>query len=59
VWDDVTIGRNVELVECIVADRARVHDAARYTRCVLMPAGTRPAIAGERIDGDLLVAPID
>ena len=43
VWDDVTIGRDAELIECIVGDGARIPDGARYTRCAIVPAdGRRP-----------------
>ena len=50
VWDDVTIGRDAELIECIVGDGARIPDGARYTRCAIVPAGGRTARADERIE---------
>jgi mannose-1-phosphate guanylyltransferase len=59
VWDDVSIGRDAELIECIVGDGARIPDAARYTRCAIVPAGGRTARAGERIEGGLLIKPIE
>jgi NDP-sugar pyrophosphorylase family protein len=59
VWDDVSIGRDVELDECIVGDGARIPDGARYTRCAIVPADGRAARAGERIECGLLIKPID
>jgi NDP-sugar pyrophosphorylase family protein len=58
VWDDVTIGRDVELVECIAGDGARIPNRARYTRCAIVPAAGRQAGAGERVDGELLIKAI-
>jgi NDP-sugar pyrophosphorylase family protein len=59
VWDDVTIGPRAVLEECIVGDGARVPAGARYARCAIVPAGARAAAADERIDGGLLIRPID
>jgi mannose-1-phosphate guanylyltransferase len=59
VWDDVTIGRNVELIECIVGDGARIPNGARYTRCTIVPAGGRTPRADERIQGGLLIKSIE
>jgi NDP-sugar pyrophosphorylase family protein len=58
VWDDVVIGRQAELIDCIVADGARIPDGARYQRCAIVPAGRRAPEDGERIDGTLLIKPI-
>jgi NDP-sugar pyrophosphorylase family protein len=58
VWDDVSIGRGVRLVECIVADGVRVPDGATFERCAIVRhAGIAPA-ADERVEGDLLIRPI-
>ena len=59
VWDDVTVGRDAELIECIVGDGAKIPDGARYTRCAIVPADGRTARAGERIEGALLIKPIE
>ncbi len=59
VWDDVTIGRDAELIECIVGDGARIPDGARYTRSAIVPAAGRTAGIGERIEGELLIKPIE
>ncbi len=57
VWDDVTIGDGVSLVECVVGDGAEVPDGARFERCVLVPATSCQPSPGQRVEGDLLVAP--
>ena len=58
VWDDVSIGRGVRLVECIVGDGVRVPDGATFERCAIVrQAGIAPA-ADERVEGDLLIRPI-
>lgn len=59
VWDDVTIGPGAVLEDCILGDGAQVPGGARYTRCAIVPAGTRAAAADERIDGGLLIRSID
>jgi NDP-sugar pyrophosphorylase family protein len=56
VWDDVVIGAHATLIDCIVGDGARIPDRAKYERCAIVPAGERSPVAGERIDGGLLVA---
>lgn len=59
IWDDVTIGAAASLNGCIVADGAVIPDGARYERCVLLPEGACDPEPGERIEGGLLVAPLD
>jgi NDP-sugar pyrophosphorylase family protein len=58
VWDDVVIGRRAALVDCIVADGARIPDGARYEGCAIVPAGMRSPADGERIEGTLLIKAI-
>ena len=65
VWDDVVIGSDATIVDCIVCDGARIPDGARYERCAIVPATAAVAARpepdrsiGERIEGDLLIAPI-
>jgi NDP-sugar pyrophosphorylase family protein len=58
VWDDVTVGEHAALIDCIVCDGARIPSHARYERCAIIAAGGRAPAPGERIDGDLLVAPL-
>lgn len=55
LWNDVVVGADARLIDCIVADRARVPDGASYERCALVPAAGEVPDEGERIDGELLV----
>jgi ADP-glucose pyrophosphorylase len=48
LWDDVTVGADCRLDECIVTDRARLPDGASYRRSVL--------VAGD--DGGLVSVPL-
>lgn len=57
VWDDVTIGAGTSLIECVVADGARVPGGRRYERCAIVPAGVCEAPPDARLDGDVLVVP--
>jgi NDP-sugar pyrophosphorylase family protein len=59
VWDDVVIGRGAEIVQCVLADGVRVPAGARYERCAIVRADGRAAQKNERVEGALLVAPID
>jgi len=57
LWDDVEVGRDSRLVECIVGDGVRIPGGTRLTRCAIVRADGRPPAAGERLDGALLIAP--
>jgi NDP-sugar pyrophosphorylase family protein len=59
VWDDVTIGADAELVECVVGDGAVVPAGARFRRCAIVPAAGRHPERGERVAGGLLISEID
>ena len=59
LWDDVVVGANAVLVDCIVADRARVPAGARYEGCAIVPAGTLTPVNGERIEHGLLIRKIE
>jgi NDP-sugar pyrophosphorylase family protein len=39
LWDDVTIGENVQLQECVVADGVTIPDGAVYQRCAIAQSG--------------------
>jgi mannose-1-phosphate guanylyltransferase len=56
VWDDVRIGPGTELTECVVCDGVELAANARYRRCAIVPAAGRQPKAGQRIEGNLLVA---
>jgi NDP-sugar pyrophosphorylase family protein len=58
LWDDVTIERAVELVDCIVADGVVVPSGSRYHRSVIVRAADVPQESPGRIDGALLLAPL-
>lgn len=58
VWDDVSIGPGARLDSSVVCDGARVPGGARYTRAVILPAHGLTAGPGERVEHDLLIAPI-
>jgi hypothetical protein len=59
LWDDVTVGEDASLIECIVADLVRVPAGARWQRKAVVPAGRCPAGPHDELVGDLLLAPID
>lgn len=57
VWDDVTVGDGASLVECVVADGARVPARSSYRRCAILPAAACEPKGDERIEAGLLIAP--
>jgi NDP-sugar pyrophosphorylase family protein len=59
LWDDVTVGANARLHECIVADRATIPEGATFGRCAIIPAGDRSPASGERVVGNLLVRDLE
>ncbi len=59
VWDDVTVGAHATLVECVIGDGVRIPDGSHYERCAIVPAAGREPRPTERIDGGLLLAPLD
>ncbi len=58
IWDDVSVGAEASLRECVVGDGARIPAGARFERCAIVPANGRAAGAGERLESGLLVKPI-
>jgi mannose-1-phosphate guanylyltransferase len=55
VWDDVEIGAGARLLECIVADGARVPEGLTLTRCAIVARDGRTPAEGERIEHGLLL----
>jgi NDP-sugar pyrophosphorylase family protein len=55
VWDDVAIGENAALEDCIVCDGVRVRPGASYQRCALIPFGGQAVAPDERRDGTIVV----
>jgi NDP-sugar pyrophosphorylase family protein len=58
VWDDVTVGANARLVNCIVGDGAHIPAGATYSDCAIIGAGGFSPGDGERIAGGLLLRPL-
>jgi len=59
IWDDVVVGARATLARCIVGDGVRIPAGARYERCAIVPARDRVPAARERVEGGLLIAPIE
>jgi mannose-1-phosphate guanylyltransferase len=58
LWDDVSIGPDVRLADCIVCDGVRVPAGARFARSAIVRADGIVPAPGERIEGDLLIREI-
>jgi NDP-sugar pyrophosphorylase family protein len=58
VWNDVTIGEGAIVEDCVVADGVSIPAGASYRGCAIVRADGRVPYGRERIDGDLLIAPI-
>lgn len=58
VWDHVSIGKDCELIDCVLADTVTIPDGHRFRGCSIVPAAScPPGTEGDRI-ADLLVATI-
>ena len=55
VWDNVRIGANCVLKDCIVCDGAQIDAGSRYERCALVPFAGQPIYPDERREGNLIV----
>ena len=55
VWNNVRIGANCVLKDCIVCDGVQIGEGSRYERCALVPFAGQPIHPDERRDGDLIV----
>ena len=55
VWDNVAIGPDTVLNDCIVCDGARVGAGLRYERCALVPFAGQPIHSDERREGNLVI----
>jgi mannose-1-phosphate guanylyltransferase len=58
LWDDVSIGPDARLADCIVCDGARVPAGAHYVRSALVRAEGMVPAEGERVEGELLIRAI-
>jgi mannose-1-phosphate guanylyltransferase len=59
LWDDVEVGADARLTECVAADGVRVPPGVRWTRRAIVPAVSCPPAPGDELIGDLLLAAID
>jgi NDP-sugar pyrophosphorylase family protein len=59
LWDDVEVGDEASLTNCIIADGVRVPPGVRWHRRAVVPAGCCAPRPGDESVGDLLLAPID
>jgi NDP-sugar pyrophosphorylase family protein len=59
LWDDVTVGDDAVLDECVVADGVAVPAGARAARRVLTRRMGRAPGPGDGLLGDVLVSPLD
>jgi len=59
IWDDVHVGPDAMLTNCVVADGARIPAGARFVAQAIAPAAGDEPAAGESLVGELLVAPLD
>lgn len=55
LWDEVTVGDDAALIDCIVADGACIEAGTRLRGCAIVPAGNRAPATGEERVGDLLL----
>jgi mannose-1-phosphate guanylyltransferase len=59
LWDDVVVGDDASLTDCIIADGVSVPPGVRWQRQAVVPAGCCASRPGDVIAGDLLLASID
>jgi NDP-sugar pyrophosphorylase family protein len=59
LWDDVTVGADAVLDECVVADGVAVPGRTHLARRVVTRRTGRAPGPGEELLGDLLVSPLD
>lgn len=55
IWENVTIGAEARLDECIVCDGAHVPDGSSFRRCAIAPHLGEGPEEGEHLWGDLVV----
>ena len=55
MWDDVSVGQDARLTDCVLGDRVHIPAGADFARCAIVPLEGRTPAAGERITGKLLV----
>jgi hypothetical protein len=58
LWDDVTVGDDARLTECVVADGVCILPGTRFERVAIVPAEGRTTMPGDEIRDQLLATPI-
>jgi NDP-sugar pyrophosphorylase family protein len=58
VWDDVVVGPEASLTECILGDGVSIPAGASYARCAIVRT-TRAPKPDERIEGELLIRALE
>lgn len=58
LWDNVTIGPDCELADCVVADGVTIPAGSRFRGCAIVPAPACPPQPGGDRVGDLVIAAI-
>lgn len=56
-WDEVEIGDDVELVECVVGDGARVPAGVHARRASVVPATAHAAAPADHLVGEVVIVP--
>ena len=59
LWDDVEVGDEASLTDCVIADGVHVPPGVRWHRLAVVPAWRCEPRPGDQRVGDLLLAPID
>lgn len=59
LWDDVVVGAEARLRECIVADGVRIPDGVDWSRRAIVPASSAASAPSDERIGALLLSPIE
>jgi mannose-1-phosphate guanylyltransferase len=59
LWDRVEIGDRATLTECVVGDDVHVPPGSTYVRMTIVRIDRAAPAPGARVDGDLVVKPLD
>ena len=59
IWDDVTIGAGARLTGCVLGDGVVIEPGAVHDRSAIVRAGARAPAEDERLEGALLIRPLD
>ncbi len=59
LWDDVAVGPGARVTRSVVGDRVVIPAGARIDACAIVRADRHAPLAGERVEGGLLVHPLE